>query len=185
MEHDTTARLSSCFSSRRATSFVISTFTFAAETLSAFAGLMEYSAIFASPGTTWNVVIGSNVNAPVPAPSKSYSADTSCVTVYVSPPPMTAKAASSSLSTSMASCKEGLAPQRSCINVSSRLTFMPPNVTSLPSLVTVKDLVGMPASRTVPYFRILTDSEPVFVTDATTFAWSRDSTVLGADEENA
>lgn len=48
--------------------------------------------------------------------------------------------------------------------------------TAAPFLVTVKDLVGSFSSRIVPYLRILTDSEPVFVTEAVNLRSSTEET---------
>jgi hypothetical protein len=45
-------------------------------------------------------------------------------------------------------------------------TLIPVNATSCPSLLTPNDCVGSPSSRMVPYFKILTASRPLFVTDA-------------------
>lgn len=57
-------------------------------------------------------------------------------------------------------------------------TLTPENGTGLPSLVTVNDFVGSLSSRTVAYLRILTDSDPVFVTEALNFSSSIELTLV-------
>jgi hypothetical protein len=65
-----------------------------------------------------------------------------------------------------------------------RPTLTPVKGTVAPSFVTVKDRVGSLSSRMVAYLRILTASEPVFVTLAVSLRWSIELTLPEGPESS-
>lgn len=62
--------------------------------------------------------------------------------------------------------------------------MIPVNGTAAPSLVTVKDLVGNFSSRMVPYLRIFTVSEPVFLTEAVNLRSSIEPTLVDGPDNS-
>ncbi|KAL7281865.1 hypothetical protein ACG7TL_003330 [Trametes sanguinea] len=93
--------------------------------------------------------------------ARTHDSSLSCSTITVSPAGMTTNAESSSDSRSTCS-------------------LMPVNSATAPSLLTVNERVGSSLSRTVPYLRTLSASEPVLVTAAVTLMSSMEWTSVGA-----